>query len=299
MSTDKQAEKKALLHELESIKSLLLEEMDSMAEQELAPLNILAETEAKANITPPPILDDAYENFDIPLLEPENAITANAHLNIPLLEVSLEPELHTNTAEGASPRHLGEEKMSQHHLFDQSPNQDTPKDTSGNAPDCTPDPTPDLTPSNAPPHNASPHNAPQHNESTKYNKTQNVASAQRVTASGENPFLPQYIRDRLHGNRMAMEEAKAQYSQSRSPQEHKIQEPHAQENQTPTHSIDREKTDQLSPNQVLDQLIAEFIPQIEAKLRLQLQPILDQQLQQHSPQERQTAASNTNHSASE
>ena len=309
MSTDKQAEQKALLQELESIKSLLLEEMDSMAAQELDGLNIAADDHTNINtdsamvafetefptdapITSPPVLDDDFEDFNIPLLDPDSAIendvesdteksidhkinsTADstvpedAHLDIPLLEMP--PEQVINTVSD-TPRHK-ENKTSQQNLFDRPHRQNTLENsapTTSNGSDSSSGTPDDILLNN---------NTLLHDDPTEHHKTQNVASSQRVTANGENPFLPQHIRDRLHGNRMAIKEAKTQQTKSVQTQKNQSRKQHS-------------NIDKHNPDQILDQLIAEFIPQIEAKLRLQLQPILEQQLQ--------TTVQNTNDNNSE
>lgn len=82
--------------------------------------------------------------------------------------------------------------------------------------------------------------------------------ARAVKARGENPFLPKHIRDRLHGNRPVLPNNEIQ----------------------PLSSSATTETDHI-----LDDLISEFLPEIEAKLRSRLKPVIEQQLQQGPPEE--------------
>lgn len=69
-----------------------------------------------------------------------------------------------------------------------------------------------------------------------------------VKAHGENPFLPKHIRDRLQGNRAA------------------------------SSNINQALPVQLEADQILDDIINQFLPAIETKLRARLKPIIDRQL---------------------
>lgn len=69
-----------------------------------------------------------------------------------------------------------------------------------------------------------------------------------VKAHGENPFLPKHIRDRLQGNRAA------------------------------SSNINQPLPVQLEADQILDDIINQFLPAIETKLRARLKPIIDRQL---------------------
>lgn len=70
---------------------------------------------------------------------------------------------------------------------------------------------------------------------------------QSVKAHGENPFLPKHIRDRLQGNRAAS-------------------------------SITQPLPVQLEVDQILDDIINQFLPAIETKLRARLKLVIDRQL---------------------
>lgn len=69
-----------------------------------------------------------------------------------------------------------------------------------------------------------------------------------VKAQGENPFLPKHIRDRLQGNRAA------------------------------SSNITQPLPVQLEVDQILDDIINQFLPAIETKLRARLKPVIDRQL---------------------
>lgn len=69
-----------------------------------------------------------------------------------------------------------------------------------------------------------------------------------VKAQGENPFLPKHIRDRLQGNR------------------------------TTSSNITQPLPVQLEADQILDEIINQFLPAIETKLRARLKPLVDRQL---------------------
>lgn len=71
---------------------------------------------------------------------------------------------------------------------------------------------------------------------------------QSVKAHGENPFLPKHIRDRLQGNRGA------------------------------SSNITQPLPVQLEVDQILDEIISQFLPAIETKLRARLKPVIDRQL---------------------
>lgn len=79
-----------------------------------------------------------------------------------------------------------------------------------------------------------------------------------VKARGENPFLPKHIRDRLHGDRPVLPNNVIQPLSSST-----------------TCEID----------EIIDDLIYEFLPEIEARLRSHLKPLIEQQLRQGPSEE--------------
>lgn len=99
--------------------------------------------------------------------------------------------------------------------------------------------------STAPPENSRPIDQPSlfQDPSTALNNRQ-----QSVKAQGENPFLPKHIRDRLQGNRAA------------------------------SSNITQPLPVQLEVDQILDDIINQFLPAIETKLRARLKPVIDRQL---------------------
>lgn len=99
--------------------------------------------------------------------------------------------------------------------------------------------------STAPPENSRPIDQPSlfQDPSTVLNNRQ-----QSVKAQGENPFLPKHIRDRLQGNRAA------------------------------NSNITQPLPVQLEVDQILDDIINQFLPAIETKLRAHLKPVIDRQL---------------------
>lgn len=117
-------------------------------------------------------------------------------------------------------------------------------------------------------------------------------AAQRRTsvtkASGENPFLPAHIRERLHGNRPPpMFEPLSPYQPAEVsvPESQAHQESHeGQKNRGSTErDITSEKLayaqEKTGRTQLIDSLIADLMPDLEAELRLRLMAMTEEELQ--------------------
>lgn len=95
---------------------------------------------------------------------------------------------------------------------------------------------------------------------TKAQEDVSLTPLTRPTARGDNPFLPKHIRDRLEERRQTLANDLAQASAfaSASPQR-----PH-----TPAH---QKKSSPMTDDQTLvEELLAEYLPRIEAELRRRL-----------------------------
>lgn len=122
-------------------------------------------------------------------------------------------------------------------------------------PDKAPEPEPEIGP---PPEPESRGSAPRRPGVTK--------------ATGENPFLPAHIRARLHGNRPPP-----------------LFEPLTPSPQPPQSagkaSNSSESRDSVKRALLTDELVAEFLPQIETALRERLQAMTEEQIQQLAPKD--------------
>lgn len=85
-------------------------------------------------------------------------------------------------------------------------------------------------------------------------------------AKGENPFLPKHIRERLKSTNSQLVEAIAQTTDSLLPRQSSSTP--ALNSQANTESIESEST---SSSVLVDQLVEEYLPKIEAELRKRLQ----------------------------
>lgn len=94
-------------------------------------------------------------------------------------------------------------------------------------------------------------------------------------ASGENPFLPAHIRARLHGNRPPPHwEHPPAEGDPVTPRPAVTESPAATDNAVPpptTHAL-------ISRQRLIDQVVKESLPELEAKLRHRLHEATDEQL---------------------
>jgi len=123
---------------------------------------------------------------------------------------------------------------------------------------------------------------PQKNASKPSKKSSATASKPRVKveqAKGENPFLPKHIRERLHTTKSLMEVIKEAPLDTQAVYHNKFisEHPEAQALERTNHS----RGEQLSEHDKLDilinEVIAEFMPKIEAELRVRLTNLSQQE----------------------
>lgn len=278
MSDQKPNNKHALLNELESIKELLFEDGDG---DEFDPQAI-------------PTLDNALENIESSAQQNDSNSDENDDYEPLLLDtLQLDVTLNDHIADEAfDPLALGKGPLiappnqaasndagekSLTTLFEyipvlSNPNADTGTDSNVDA---------DESDKNSPAaHSQSDTEKPApENIFQRVNQyTPSQSSSPAVKARGENPFLPKHIRDRLQGNRAPEIVAPIPLNPALRPSAF-ARKPKVADNDA-SNNINNSRVEQL-----MDALVAEFLPQMEAKLRQQLQPIVEQQLQesQHQP----------------
>ena len=98
----------------------------------------------------------------------------------------------------------------------------------------------------------------QQNLFQEFGLTKAINDKSIVKARGENPFLPKHIRDRLHGDRPVLSG--------------NVIEP-----------LSGSATGEV--DEIVDNLISEFLPEIEAKLRSRLKPLIEQHIQHGQSEE--------------
>ena len=98
----------------------------------------------------------------------------------------------------------------------------------------------------------------QQNLFQEFGLTKSINDKSIVKARGENPFLPKHIRDRLHGDRPVLSG--------------NVIEP-----------LSGSATGEV--DEIVDNLISEFLPEIEAKLRSRLKPLIEQHIQHGQSEE--------------
>lgn len=102
---------------------------------------------------------------------------------------------------------------------------------------------------------------PQVEKSLEANKPQDFSRpAKAVKASGENPFLPQHIRERLNSQSYKKSAAEAAG---------------AQDQQAPDHAETKLTDDADHYQEIIDKLVAEYLPELEKALREKLKALLD------------------------
>lgn len=233
----------AILQELESIKGLLVDEEDIPVLQEVID-NAEAQLEGDETLDDDELqeLQQAYRD----LLQAQETVADKpaAGTETPGLEPS-ESEAPVSTEVQTS-------------LFDIDPS--LPENEAGapfdDAPDKSPEPEPEIA---LPPE-------PETRSST--------ARRPGVTkATGENPFLPAHIRARLHGNRPPP------LFEPLTPAP--IPKPQAEPSQ-PVSEASKISAPETRVKRALltDELVTEFLPQIETALRERLQAMTEEQLQQ-------------------
>lgn len=242
MDNNKNSEKTALLDELESIKELLFEQDDDISDDDI------------------PVLEHSLDPISVDdLKQPEGE-------DIPLLDIATATEVDelrdTTTADVATlPALQGFEEQTSYYSSEEADQLELDSEveltTAPPTLEFSEEPEPEPEPEENIEHNLDGNSVPAsselisdiHNQQSLFQQSE---TAQPVKARGENPFLPKHIRDRLHGNRPVVPSQKIQPLKS----------------QLKTES-----------DRILDDLVSEFLPEIEARLRAQLQPLVQQQLE--------------------
>jgi hypothetical protein len=98
----------------------------------------------------------------------------------------------------------------------------------------------------------------QQNLFQEFGSTATIRGNNTVKARGENPFLPKHIRDRLHADQPVLPN-------------------------NIIHPLCSSTTGEI--DKIIDDLVSEFLPEIEVRLRSHLKPLIEQQLQQGPSEE--------------
>lgn len=223
--SDKKAAKKAILGELESIKELLIEDEADIPLLEPLPPDSGDEPPLLTNTLPPGKVSAEPElspdDTELPLLEEVSAA------GLATVDSGEPPEPQMEVDDPGQPL------PGQHSLF---PDPAPPEDTAGDGP--------------APQDQAAQKAAAGKKSREKKPAARNNSGGSRKP-QGENPFLPQHIRERLHTTKTLVDQIKE------SP------------------SFQEAAGQPLTPAQddMIEQLIAEFMPKIEQTLRQRLKAL--------------------------
>lgn len=263
MADNKVKTKTAILQELESIKGLLFEQDDIPILQEV--IDESGELSVPQEALDQEDLDALHEAFQTL----KHTIVRATENSPPTDDILLQDEPLNNESQSQSPNQISETHQAP--LFDDEPNEvsaqdELPEGSLNDSNDST-DKSPDhLIEEPIPFYGNSRHDEDAITKSvSEVSKSQpGRSNTPTPKASGENPFLPQHIRARLHGNNPPPLFDTTNTSPRRSPT---------------TRLFGSEAGQSSSRQDLIRDLVDKVMPQIEQELRQRLQLMTDDELQ--------------------